>query len=116
MNFPPSWVELVLDCVSTSQLSFSLKGKVAGSITPSRGLRQGCPFSPYLFILCAEAFSSMIRHFEKDGRILGVRCCRGSPLVSHLFFADDCILFSKASTESGKCIREILNMYGKASG
>ncbi|KAI9160304.1 hypothetical protein LWI28_006978 [Acer negundo] len=116
MEFPQKWVDLVLDCVATVGFSFVLNGKVMGSIVPSRGLRQGCPLSPYLFILCAEALSCLIRKSERDGRTLGVRCCRGSPLISHLFFTDDSIVFSKASIESGIQIKEILRLYEKASG
>ena len=116
MNFPQKWVELVFDCVFPLKLSFILNGKLEGNISPSRGLRQGCPLSPYLFILCAKNLSSLIRKSKRDGRILGVRCCRGSPLISHLLFADDSIMFSKASIESGACLKDILNIYEKASG
>jgi hypothetical protein len=72
--------------------------------------------SPYLFILCAEAFSGLIKNAENNGRGLGVRCGRGGPLISHMFFADDSILFSRASSDCSASIREILNVYASGSG
>ncbi|KAK3177455.1 hypothetical protein Dsin_033183 [Dipteronia sinensis] len=66
-----------------------------GCVLPSRGFRHGCPFSPYTFLLCVEALSYLITNSERNGIVLGVRCCRGSPLVSNLFFTDDSILFCR---------------------
>ena len=86
MNFPQNWVDLLLDGVSTSKLSFVLNGKIVGSVVSSRGLRQGCPLSPYLFILYAESLSSLIQKSKMDRKALGVRCCMSIPLISYLFF------------------------------
>ncbi|KAL5766636.1 hypothetical protein ACOSP7_017253 [Xanthoceras sorbifolium] len=116
MGFPGRWVSLIMDCISTVSFSFVINGKSAGRVFPSRGLRQGCPLSPYLFILCAEALSCMIQGAEQDGRVLGFRCCRGSPLVSHLFFADDSLVFCKANIQSCLVLKNILEVYSRGSG
>ena len=55
----------------------------------SHGLRQGCSLSPYLFILCVEGLSSLIRHELDYGILLRVKICRGAPIISHMLFADD---------------------------
>ncbi|KAL5854784.1 hypothetical protein ACOSQ4_004586 [Xanthoceras sorbifolium] len=86
LGFPNHFRALVMDCVSTSKLSFHVNGKSVEEVTPQRGLRHGCPLSPYLFLLCTEALSTLIKGNESNGQSLGMRCCRGSPLVSHLFF------------------------------
>ena len=93
-----------------------VNGNPQGMITPTRGIRQGDPLSPYLFLFCAEAFLGLIQSAERNGRVLGSRSCRGSPLVSHLFFIDDSIVFCKALTASCVCIRNILEVYEKGSG
>ncbi|GKB81236.1 ribonuclease H [Tanacetum coccineum] len=66
---------------------------------PTRGLRQGDPISPYIFVMCAEVLSSMIRKSVMEGHIHGVKVCRGAPKISHLFFADDNIFFTRSSVE-----------------
>ncbi|KAK2652154.1 hypothetical protein Ddye_012010 [Dipteronia dyeriana] len=74
-----------------------------------------CSFSPHIFILCAEAFACLITKFEKLRYGLGLRCSRGSPLISHMFFTDDSILFYKASPANCDRIKEILKVYEKGS-
>ncbi|KAL5851955.1 hypothetical protein ACOSQ3_007073 [Xanthoceras sorbifolium] len=113
LGFPDNWISLVLDCVSTLKLLFVINGNVIGDVRPSKGIRQGSPLSPYLFLLCAEAFSALIRGSEQDSRTLGFRCCRGSPLVSHLFFANDSIIFCRASVASREAIKFVLQVYEK---
>ncbi|KAK6117950.1 hypothetical protein DH2020_048313 [Rehmannia glutinosa] len=69
-----------------------------------------------LGILDDNVLSSMLTKAEKEGRIKGVRICRGAPTVSHLLFADDTMIFCEATSESAKCIKDILRLYSKASG
>jgi hypothetical protein len=88
----------------------------AGPIFPGRGLRQGDPLSPYLFILCAEGLSALIRQAERNGSLLGVKVCRNAPIVSHLLFADDCFLFCRADSVEATILKNILITYAEASG
>ena len=60
MGFPDVWIDRVMCCVSTSFFSIKINGKAYGNIIPSRGLRQGDPLSPYLFLLYAEGFTSLL--------------------------------------------------------
>jgi hypothetical protein len=78
-------------------------------------LRQGDPLSPYLFILCAEAFSSLIRKTEREGGITGVPISRGGTRIHHLFFADDSLLFCRASMREWRRVEEVLAFYESAS-
>ena len=64
-------------------------GTVVGSVVHGRGLRQGFPLSPYLFIVYVEGLSAMIRDSEARGALLGCSVCRNAPSISHLFFVDD---------------------------
>ena len=65
---------------------------------PSRGLIQGDPLSPYLFLLCANGFSSFVNDVARNNMLSGVSIFRGCPMVTHIFFTDDSLLFCKAST------------------
>jgi hypothetical protein len=77
-------------CVETVDYSVLVNDNVTDPIKPGCGLRQGDPLSPYLFIMCAEGLTALIRHAEARGDIHGVKICRNAPIISHLLFADDC--------------------------
>ena len=67
-----------------------------GHINPTRGLHQGDPLSPYMFLLCAIGLQGLLHKAESNGAIRGVSICRNRPRVSHLFFTDDSVLFCQA--------------------
>ncbi|XP_048493143.1 uncharacterized protein LOC125493698 [Beta vulgaris subsp. vulgaris] len=116
MGFDGAWVRCVMDCVSSVRYSFVVNGDVCGFVTPSRGLRQGDPMSPYLFIFVADAFSALIRKATEDRRIHGMKASRNGPEISHLLFADDSLLFARACRQECAVIVDILNKYEAASG
>jgi hypothetical protein len=93
-----------------------LNGNTIGPIIPGRGLRQGDPLSPYLFIICAEGLSALIRKAEGKGDVHGVKICRNAPIISHLLFADDCFIFFRASDSEAGTMKNILSTYEAASG
>jgi hypothetical protein len=92
------------------------KNKSLRENIPGRGLRQGDPLSPYLFILCAEGLSSLISRAETTYDLTGTAICRGAPRVTHLLFADDCFLFFKACERQAQTTKNILSLYEAASG
>lgn len=87
-----------------------------GSIIPQRGLRQGCPLSPYLFLICSEALSSLINNAEAKNKPHGLKVNLRSLSISHLLFADDSLIFLRANKEEGTALKNILQLYEAASG
>ena len=116
MGFHHKWIGLMTECISSVSYSILINGEPHGNIHPSRGLRQGDPLSPYLFLLCAEGLHSLIKKAESNGDMQGVSLCRGGPKITHLFFADDSLLFTKATTTACEKIQSILRQYEEASG
>jgi hypothetical protein len=116
LGFHRKWVELLMVCVSTATFFVMVNGAPHGYIKPSRGLRQSDPLSPYMFLICAEGLSALIRKAEGDALIRGVSICRGGPRISHLFFADDSIIFCRASRTKCSVIQHLLALYERASG
>jgi hypothetical protein len=114
--FHRRWVDLIMTCVTSTSYSVIVNGVPHGYIKPSRGLRQGDPLSPYLFLLCAEGLSALIRKAEREKAIRGIAICRGGPRLSHLFFADDSVIFCRASQHDGGVLYAILKLYERASG
>ena len=85
LGFDCTFVNVVMRCVSTASFLIVLNGDPVGFFKPGKGLCQGDPLSPYLFILCAEGLSSLYQVAEQNGKFPGIRVSRGSLRVSHLF-------------------------------
>lgn len=103
-------------CVSTVSYSISFQGSMIGPIIPSRGLCQGDPLSPYLFLLCVEGLSNSLKQAVDSNQINSCCICSSAPSIMHLLFADDSFLFFKASKEEAVAIKSLLNEYGASSG
>ena len=116
LGFGERWIGLMLMYVKTVSYSVLINREPKGKITPTRGLRQGDPISPYLFLLCAEGLTAMLKREESKGLISGVSVCRGAPRISHLLFVDDCIIFGKASVDEGYRVLKVLADYKEESG
>ena len=72
MGFHSKWITMVMNCVTSVTYSIRINGVPHGRITPSRGLRQGDPLSPYLFLLCAESLSALIHNAARIGSLWGL--------------------------------------------
>ena len=105
------WISLVMMCISTVSYSVLINGEEKGNIIPSRRLRHGDLISPYFFSLCAVGLFSMLRKEEEQGNIWGISISREAPQISHLFFADDSIVFCRALVEEGRRILRVLEDY-----
>ncbi|XP_073137930.1 uncharacterized protein [Henckelia pumila] len=99
LGFSGSWKRKVMKCVSSVSYSFSVNQEIVGQVVPSRGIRQGDPLSPYLFSLCAQGLSSMLHSYSARGLFRGVRIAANCPHLTHLFFADDSLIFFRATDE-----------------
>jgi hypothetical protein len=116
MGFAERWVSLIMACVRSVSYSIVVNGTPVGHINPSRGLRQGDPISPYFFLLCAEALNSMLSKAESARVITGVPTSKRGPKLTHLFFADDSLLFCKANLVEWRRLTKFLERYEDASG
>jgi hypothetical protein len=115
-GFPPASIKLIMFCVTSSSLSILWNGRRLPSFTPTRGLRQGDPLSPYLFVLCMEYLSHIIIKNIDDGLWNPVRLSKNGPPLSHLFFADDVLLFAKATKSQAQIIDSTLKRFADYSG
>lgn len=116
MGFHQHWIKLVMECIKTVTYSYLINDSVYGAVKPNRGIRQGDPLSPYMFILCGEVLSGLCKAAEMEGNLKGLRVARGSPRINHLLFADDTMFFCLSTPESCQALKEVLLEYELASG
>ncbi|KAF7830019.1 reverse transcriptase [Senna tora] len=91
-------------------------GDKTNGFRPSRGIRQGDPISPYIFVLCMERLAHLIQEKVSRGRWKPIGLGRTGPKVSHLFFADDLILFAEASMNQVEVVKDCINNFCISSG
>ncbi|KAL9674277.1 hypothetical protein QQ045_030548 [Rhodiola kirilowii] len=100
MCFAQEWIRKIMICVKTVSYKVRVNGSITEEIIPSRGLRQGDPISPYLFLICAEWLTYTLNKYQEIGLIKGIKICRGAPVITHLMFADDSLLLLNARKDS----------------
>lgn len=110
------WIKRIMECVAGPEMSLLWNGEKTDSFTPERGLRQGDPISPYLFVLCIERLCHQIETAVGRGDWKSISISQGGPKVSHVCFADDLILFAEASVAQVRVIRKVLESFCLASG
>ncbi|PKA59073.1 Putative ribonuclease H protein [Apostasia shenzhenica] len=93
-----------------------INGQKSNWIEASCGFRQGCPLSPYLFILCSELLSLLINQHQNRDNLLGIRTTVHGPLITHLLFADDILMFAPATCKAVRALNSIFDVYNNWSG
>ncbi|RVW15175.1 LINE-1 reverse transcriptase-like [Vitis vinifera] len=119
MGFGNKWVGWMWSCVSSAKFSILVNGVPAGFFPSTRGLRQGDPLSPYLFVMGMEILDVLIRRAVEGGYLSGCNIRGGSRTslhISHLFFADDTIVFCEASKDQVSHLSWILFWFEAVSG
>lgn len=116
MGFCNKWVDWIKMCVNTVSYEFCFNGSVVGPIGPTRGLRQGDPLSPYLFLFCVKGLSKAMNKAAATGVIHGEQISLSGLVITHLLFADDIFLFFRANTAESVAIKALLNDYAILSG
>lgn len=115
-GFDNNMVDIIMFCVTSPTLSILWNGQRLETFQPTRGIRQGDPLAPYLFLLCMDILSQMIKRAVSEKKWKPVKASRGGPEVSHIFFADDLLLFCEASVEQARNMAAVLDNFCRVSG
>lgn len=116
MNLPILLINVIMECVMSASLQVLWNGEPTEKFQPMRGIRQGDPLSPYLFVMCIERLFQTIEEAIVDTRWRPIYAGRNWPKLSNLFFANDIVLFAEASSDQAQVIHECLRRFYLASG
>ena len=112
--FSPHWRKMIKACISSVQYFVLIIGKPRGKIVSSRGIRQGDPISPFIFVLAMDYLSWLLTDLENKGKIKGANI-EDKINISHILFADDILIFIEDKDEYIASLRNILHLFESAS-
>ena len=116
LGFDQRWVQVAMETVTTASYSVLINEEPRGFISQSRGIRQGDPLSPYLFLLCAKGLSALLRKVAETRVLHEILSSQHGVCISHLLFADDSLFFFKATIGECQQLLHILGQYEATSG
>ncbi|KAJ0500051.1 putative RNA-directed DNA polymerase [Helianthus annuus] len=116
MNFPLLWRKWIGAGLKSGRASVLVNGSPSSEFGLSRGLRQGDPLSPFLFILALEALDVIMKRAIENGLFKGVKLPKDGPTISHLCYADDAIFLGEWSEANIKNLNRILRCFYLCSG
>eukprot|EP00253_Pinus_taeda_P032656 PITA_32656 len=115
-GFSSKAVDIIRGCISDPWTAPLINGRLGNSFKSTRGLRQGCPLSPFLFIIMAETLSIHLEDLRLKREIVGVSIERGLKEINHSLFADDTLLIGGASSLMARRFKRVLDAFLQASG
>ena len=116
-GFHLKWIDWVMECITTVSYSILINDSPEGKIQLTRGIRKGDPLSPYIFILCVEFLGrELAKHSENPRNHLGIPSHQNGPKIHFLMFADDYVIFAKASHIACNNINKILHNFCALTG
>jgi len=115
LGFNINFIRWVMSCITTVSFAVLINGSASPFFHSGRGLRQGCPLSPLLFLLVAEGLSRAIAEASRNGSFKGIKISPSFHLT-HLLFVDDVLIFCSGSRRDAESLNSILDLFSKATG
>ncbi|GLU18032.1 hypothetical protein SLE2022_343540 [Rubroshorea leprosula] len=116
LGFNETWRKWIMECLRSSSVSVLINGSPTRQFSVSKGIRQGDPLSPFLFLIVAEGLNGLMASAVDKGTYKGVRVGNEGVMVSHLQFADDTVFFGEASEDNISVVKAIMRTFELASG
>eukprot|EP00253_Pinus_taeda_P029932 PITA_29932 len=114
-GFDAAWIRWISSLISSIFFSILVNGIPSSTFHPSRGIRQGDPLSPFLFVIMAEGLGRSIKAAISIGNFKGISIHQ-APTSSHQQFVDDNMIFGHSSVQEARSLNSILDTFSKASG
>lgn len=110
-----SLINFIMKILTEGETTILWNGKLTVSFKPTRGVKQGDPLSPYIFVLCLERLSQLIQSFINQNKWKPIEVIKGGSTFSHIYFTDDFVLFGEASQAQAQCILGCMAEFSRAS-
>ena len=114
-GFHKTFCDWIMAIFQSARISILLPGGAKGYFPCSRGVRQRDPLSPLLFCLAEDFLSRLLTRRVNDGKFLPIATAR-YVAPSHLLYADDVLIFGRASRQNLKALKDLFRVYGQLSG
>eukprot|EP00253_Pinus_taeda_P019711 PITA_19711 len=114
LGFPQDFISWIMACITTPTFSVLINGSASQFFHSERGLRQGCPLSPLLFLIVMDALSRLIDSTKRNGDYNGLRITDECSLT-HLLFVDDVMIFLDGSIRDSRTFSNIINLFSSAT-
>jgi hypothetical protein len=111
LGFRRQLVDLIMRCVESVRFLVWLNGHLSDVFVTTRSIHQGDPLSPCPFLFCVEGLSSLVKYSELQFLAKGIRVGLHVPRISHLLFADGCLIFTQASDHGANRLKDIVMTY-----
>ncbi|XP_026457292.1 uncharacterized protein LOC113358007 [Papaver somniferum] len=115
LGFPDIFISWIYNCISTAKFAVLVNGSPYGYFSSSRGLRQGCPLSPYLFVSVMEILSLSLK-YQVDIRRYDIHPRYKLTNLTHLCFVDDILVFFKGSISASTSLKSAIDDFSQFSG
>ena len=106
-GFPTTLINLIMECISSTSVQILWNGEPTDVFSPSRGIHQGDPLPPYIFVLCVERLAHGIEMEVQTSKWKPIKLGRRGVPISHLFFADDLLLLAHASMDQVRAVKDV---------
>ncbi|KAJ0927224.1 putative RNA-directed DNA polymerase [Helianthus annuus] len=116
MNFPEKWISWIKGCLVSGRGSVLINGSPTKEFAFKRGLRQGDPLSPFLFILAMEVINMFLKRAVEIGLFKGCNLPNGGPSISCLSYADDVLFVGDWSAENVVALNRLLRWISLVTG
>ncbi|XP_071704175.1 uncharacterized protein [Rutidosis leptorrhynchoides] len=111
MGFGLKWIGFIRACLSSSSISVLINGSPTKEFSPKRGIRQGDPISPFLYIIVAEGLNILVKRALANGHLQGLNIEHDNLIITHLQYADDTIFFGEWNKRNAKYISKLLKCF-----
>eukprot|EP00253_Pinus_taeda_P020773 PITA_20773 len=115
-GFSQEFINIIKACIENVWITPMVNGMPTDFFSATRGLRQGCPLSPFLYILMADSLSRKLTQEQHRGTIPGIRIVQGASPVNRALFVDHSLLLGGASLRMAKAFKSILQKYCSVTG